>query len=262
MAGRLAGKVALVAGAGPNMGRAVATLFAQEGAKVVVVARSAASTAGTVERIERFGGAAQAVQADVSTEAGAQSAIRAAVAAYGQLDIVYHNAGGFFTPNHAVESLPADFWEGALANNLRSLYWLTRQAVPHLEAAGGGCIITVSAADLVVQDANSAYAAAKAGLIGAARNLARELFPKNIRVHAMCPGIMWEQLAESDDGRVSPAARQLDRLGNAADVAYAALWLASDEAAWVTGLAVNVDGGDAVFADSPMRRGAVEARLA
>ena len=262
MAGRLAGKVALVAGAGPNMGRAVATLFAQEGAKVVVVARGAGSTAGTVERIECFGGAARAVQADVSTEAGAQSAIQAAVAAYGQLDIVYHNAGGFFTPNHAVESLPADFWEGALANNLRSLYWLTRQAVPHLEAVGGGCIITVSAADLVVQDANSAYAAAKAGLIGAARNLARELFPKNIRVHAMCPGIMWEQLAESADGRVSPAARQLDRLGNAADVAYAALWLASDEAAWVTGLAVNVDGGDAVFADSPMRRRAVEARFA
>ena len=262
MTGRLAGKVALVAGAGPNMGRAVATLFAQEGAKVVVVARSAGSTAGTVERIARFGGAAHAVQADVSTEAGAESAIQAAVANFGQLDIVYHNAGGFFTPKYAVESLPADFWEGALANNLRSLYWLTRQAIPHLEAAGGGCIITVSAADLVVQDANSAYAAAKAGLIGAARNLARELFPKNIRVHAMCPGIMWEQLAESDDGRVSPATRQLDRLGNAADVAYAALWLASDEAAWVTGLAVNVDGGDAVFADSPMRRRAVEARMA
>ena len=128
MTGRLAGKVALVAGAGPNMGRAVATLFAQEGAKVVVAARGAGSTAGTVERIERFGGAAHAVQADVSTEAGAQSAIQAAVAAYGQLDIVYHNAGGFFTPKYAVESLPADFWEGALANNLRSLYWLTRQA--------------------------------------------------------------------------------------------------------------------------------------
>ena len=198
----------------------------------------------------------------MSTEAGAQSVTQAAVAAFGRLDIMYHNAGGFFTPKHAVEALPADFWEGALANNLRSLYWLTRQAVPHLEAAGGVCIITVSAADLVVQDANSAYAAAKAGLIGAARNLARELFPKNIRVHAMCPGIMWEQLAESADGRVSPASRQLDRLGNAADVAYAALWLASDEAAWVTGSAVNVDGGDAVFADSPMRRRAVESRLA
>jgi 3-oxoacyl-[acyl-carrier protein] reductase len=262
MAGRLADKVALVAGAGPNMGRAVATLFAQEGAKVVVAARSAESTAGTVERIERFGGAARAVQADVSTEAGAQSVTQAAVAAFGRLDIMYHNAGGFFTPKYAVESLPADFWEGALANNLRSLYWLTRQAVPHLEAGGGGCIITVSAADLVVQDANSAYAAAKAGLIGAARNLARELFPKNIRVHAMCPGIMWEQLAESADGHISPASRQLDRLGNAADVAYAALWLASDEAAWVTGLAVNVDGGDAVFAESPRRRRAVEARLA
>ncbi len=261
MAGRLAGKVAVVAGAGPNMGRAVATLFAQEGAKVVVAARSAENTAGAVERIARFGGAARAVEADVCTEAGAQRVIQAAVTSFGQLDIVYHNVGGFFTPNHAIESLPADFWEGALANNLRSLYWLTHQAVPHLVAAGGGCIITVSAADLVIQDANSAYAAAKAGLIGAARNLARELFPQNIRVHALCPGIMWEPLAESPDGRINPAACQLDRLGNAADAAYAALWLASDEAAWVTGLVVDIDGGDAVFANSPTRRQAVKALL-
>lgn len=261
MAGRMAGRVALVAGAGPSMGRAVATLFAQEGAKVVVAARSSENTAATIARIERFGGEARAIQADVSTEEGAQKAVQAATTAFGQLDILYHNAGGFFSPKYSVEGLPADFWEEALANNLRTLYWLTHESVPYLAAAGGGCIITVAAADLVVQDANSAYAAAKAGLIGAARNLARELFPKNIRVHAMCPGIMWEPLADSPDGRINPASRQLDRLGNATDVAYAALWLASDESAWVSGLAVNVDGGDAVFADSPVRRRAVKERL-
>lgn len=258
MAGRLAGKVALIAGAGSGMGRAVARLFAQEGAKVVLAARTIEAVAETAAHIRGIGGEVQEVQADVSTDQGAEQAVHAARDSYGGLDIVYHNAGGFFSPKHPIDGMPGGFWEQVLANNMHSLYQLTRYSVPLLERAGGGCLITVSAAGLVRQDANSAYAAAKAGLIGAARNLAAELYGKNIRVNAICPGIMWDPvLAESDDGSIVPASAQLERIGNPVDVAYAALWLASDEAAWVTGLALVVDGGDEVFVESPIRREAV-----
>lgn len=257
MEGRLAGKVALIAGAGSGMGRAVATLFAQEGAKVVLAARTHEVVAETAARLRGIGGDAQEVQTDVSTDQGAERAVQTARDSYGGLDIVYHNAGGFFSPKHSIDAMPFDFWEAVLTNNLHSLYQITRFSVPLLEQAGGGCLITVSAAGLVRQDSNSAYAAAKAGLIGAAQNLARELYAKNIRVNAICPGIMWDPLAESDDGSVVPAPAQLERIGNPVDVAYAALWLASDEAAWVTGLALAVDGGDEVFVESPIRRDAV-----
>ena len=256
MAGRLEGKVALIAGAGPGMGRAVATLFAQEGAKVVLVARRKEVAAETAARIREIGGEVQEVQVDATTDQGVEKAVQTARDSFGGLNIVYHNVGGFFGPKHSIEVMPFEFWEEALTNNLHSLYQTTRHSLPLLEKAGG-CLITVSAAGLVRQDANSAYAAAKAGLIGAARNLARELYPKNVRVHAICPGVMWQPLADSPGGNISPASAQLERLGNPVDVAYAALWLASDEAAWVTGLTLAVDGGDEVFVDSPIRRDAM-----
>jgi len=254
MEGRLAGKVALIAGAGPGMGRAVATLFAQEGAKVVLAARTSESAEETAARIRGIGGEVQPIRADVATDEGAKKAVQTAQDSFGGLNIVYHNAGGFFAPKHPVDAMPPDFWDETISNNLRSLYQTARHAVPLLDRAGGGCLLTVSAAGMVRQDANSAYATAKAGLIGAARSLARELYDKNIRVNAICPGLMWEPLAESVDGTVAPASTQLERLGNPVDVAYAAVWLASDEAAWITGLALAVDGGDEVFVDSQLRR--------
>ena len=128
-----------------------------------------------------------------------------------------------------------------------------RRLVPILEARGGGYLITISAGERVRQDANSAYAVAKAGMVAAAKNLAKELYNKNIRVHALCPGIIWDPLP---DGKIAPAPAeaQLERLGNPIDVAYAALWLCSDESAWVTGLELTIDGGDSLFIDSPIRQ--------
>lgn len=254
MSGRLSEKVALIAGAGAGMGRAVGTLFAQEGARVLLAARTKEVAEQTAERIRRFGGEVKTTTADLSTSEGAERAVEETKDSFGGLDIVLHNAGGYFVPKHEIDKMPAEFWDEAVANNLRTLYQVARFSVPRFQDAGGGCLITVSAAGLVRQGSNSAYAATKAGLIGAARNLARELYSKNIRVHAICPGLMWEPLAESENGSIGPASPQLERLGNPVDVAYAALWLASDEAAWVTGLALAVDGGDEAFVDSPLRR--------
>ena len=163
--------------------------------------------------------------------------------------------GGGYSTEHDVTRMPLDLFESALRNNLRSFHLLVKHSVPLLEASGGGAIITVAGGWKVRQDANSAYAAAKAGLIGSAQNLARELYPKNIRVHVLAPSLVWEAFAL---GPIAPASRKLDRLGHAADVAYAALYLCSDEAAWVTGLVLNVDGGDHVLVHSPLRQAAVE----
>ncbi len=148
--------------------------------------------------------------------------------------------------------MEATYWDGALKNNLRTFFNLVQRVIPILEEQGCGCLITISAGERVRQDANTAYAAAKAGMFAAAKNLAKELYEKNIRVHALCPGIIWEPLPE---GPIVPCAPRLERLGNPIDVAYAALWLCSDEAAWVTGLELTIDGGDSLFIDSSIRRG-------
>ena len=248
---RLKDKVALIAGAGSNMSRATALLFAQEGAKVVLAARTTETMDETAERIRANGGDVLTHQTDLTDAAQVDALVDAAVTAFGGVDCLIHAAGGFFSTEHDITTMEPAYWDGALQNNLQTLFNPVRRLVPVLEVHGGGCLITISAGERVRQDANSAYAVAKAGMVAAAKNLAKELYAKNIRVHALCPGIIWDPLP---DGEIVPAEAQLERLGNPIDVAYAALWLCSDEAAWVTGLELTIDGGDSLFIDSPVRR--------
>jgi 3-oxoacyl-[acyl-carrier protein] reductase len=248
---RLKDKVALFGGAGSNMSRATALLFAQEGAKVVLAARTTETMEETAKRIRAKGGDVLTHQTDLTDAAQVDALIDATVAAFGSVDCFIHAAGGFFSTEHDITKMEPTYWEGALQNNLQTLFNPVRRLVPILEARGGGCLITISASERVRQDANSAYAVAKAGIVAAAKNLAKELYDKNIRVHALSPGIIWDPLP---DGEIAPVATQLERLGNPIDVAYAALWLCSDEAAWVTGLELTIDGGDSLFIDSPIRR--------
>ncbi|MCY3744180.1 MAG: SDR family NAD(P)-dependent oxidoreductase [Candidatus Poribacteria bacterium] len=248
---RLKDKVALFAGAGSNMSRATALLFAQEGAKVVLAARTTETMNETAERIRANGGDVRTHQTDLTDATQVDALVDAAVAEFGGVDCLIHAAGGFFSTEHDITAMEPTYWDGALQNNLQTLFNPIRRLVPILEARGGGCLITISAGERVRQDANSAYAVAKAGMVAAAKNLAKELYDKNIRVHALSPGIIWDPLP---DGAIAPASAQLERLGNPIDVAYAALWLCSDEAAWVTGLELTIDGGDSLFIDSPIRR--------
>ena len=252
---RLKDKVALFAGAGSNMSRATALLFAQEGAKVVLAARTTETMDETAERIRANGGDVLTHQTDLMGAAQVDALVNAAVATFGGVDCLIHAAGGFFSTEHDITTMEPAYWDGALQNNLQTLFNPVRRLVPILEARGGGCLITISAGERVRQDANSAYAVAKAGMVAAAKNLAKELYDKNIRVHALSPGIIWDPLP---DGEIAPAATQLERLGNPIDVAYAALWLCSDEAAWVTGLELTIDGGDSLFIDSSVRRAILE----
>ena len=248
---RLKDKVVLIGGAGSNMSRATALLFAQEGAKVVLAARTTETMKETADRMRANGGDVLTHQTDLTEASQVDALIDAAVAEFGGIDCLIHAAGGFFSTEHEIAAMEPAYWDGALQNNLGTLFNLVRRLVPILDERGGGCLITISAGERVRQDANAAYAVAKAGMVAAARNLAKELCDKNIRVHALCPGIIWDALPE---GKIAPVATQLERLGNPIDVAYAALWLCSDEAAWVTGLELTIDGGDSLFIDSPVRR--------
>ena len=160
---RLQGKVALLAGAGPGMGRATALLFAQHGARVSIVARTETTGIETAQRIGAAGGTAMALSADLADGDAAQQAVQQVIAAYGRLDILYFGAGGFFTAAREYAEVDLEFWHLALRNTLDGLYHITQAARPHLR--GGGAIVTVAASFSVRQ---ATPAVAKAACIAAA----------------------------------------------------------------------------------------------
>lgn len=256
---RLAGKVAVVAGAGSGIGRAVAVLFAEEGARVVVSARTAARIEETAriarERArlatqprslsEREGrearGEAVAVAADLTREADVERLFAKAVETYGGVDIVANTAGGFAAA--PLERTEPETFEEMVALNLRTAFLTTRYGAVHLERRGGGAILNTSAAyggafpvtDLV------AYNASKAGVVALTQSAAADLLAKNIRVNCIVPGILSHKYVPGRDVR---RGRRLGRNpGLPEEVAYAALFLASDEAGWITGATLLVDGG-------------------
>ena len=237
---RLKGKTALLCGVGAGMGRATALLFAQEGAKVAVTARSQDHLDETVARIESMGGEAVALPGDVSKRADAERVVSETVQRFGRLDVLYSAAGGSFDHEKELPRVDDSFWQQALNNTLNSLYNLAQAVRPTMKQQGGGAIVAVSASFSVRQEGNAAYGAAKGGIIGLVHNLARELYPDNIRVNCVPAGLFRAKLAE---GQVRPAEPSLARTGHPEDIAYAALYLASDEAGWVTGQALGVDGG-------------------
>ena len=237
---RLNGKVAMMSGIGQGMGRAAAVIFAQEGAQVAIVARRPGHLEETAERIRSIGGNALVVAADLSDKAEAERAVSEVVDHYGRLDILYSAAGGNFDPGRDFDDVDESFWNVTLSNTMNSLYNLAQAARPVMDRQGGGAIVTVAASFSVRQEGNPAYGAAKAGVIGLSQNLAREFFENNIRVNCIAAGLFRGGLG---DGRVGPAAATLSRTGYPQDIGYAALFLASDEAGWITGQTLAVDGG-------------------
>lgn len=238
---RLAGKVAVVGAAGGGMGVAVPLLFAQEGAKVVVAARRPEPLADIVTKIKRAGGEASFVTADLTTEEGAQALADHAERTYGKLDIWYNNMGDAAGRGLKLHETPLTDWNYLTDINLKAAYVATRAGIPAFQRNGRGVLIHVSASFDVRQKGHAGYAAAKAGLLGMVQNTSRAYKADNIRVVCICPqsiGTQWE------GDRVDMPAPNLDRRGTPTDVAWAALFLASDEASWLTGLVVPVDGGN------------------
>ena len=237
---RLENKVALLTGIGQGMGRATALLFGQEGAKTALTARTTDSIEETANRIRSNGGEALSIPGDISTKSEAESVVQDVINEFGQIDILYSAAGGNFDPTRKFEDGNENFWETTIDNTLNSLFNLSQAVRPHMKAQGGGSIIAVAASFSVRQEGNASYGAAKSGIIGLSQSLAREFYSDNIRVNIISAGLFRGKLP---DGIVQPAASDLARTGHPQDIAYASLFLGSDESSWITGQNLAVDGG-------------------
>ena len=246
---RLKDKVVLISGVGPGMGRAIALLFAQEGAHVALVARKADAIEALAQQIrDANGDRAIALQADASVRAQIEDAVAQTIRSFGRLDAFLSLPGGGFRHTRNLPEIEEDAFRGLFENHLMSLFYGVRAVIPHLKQAGGGAIITVGAAYKTLRDGSIGYGAVKEGVVGFTRNLARELHPDNIRANCLCPGLIRQPLAAGPVGLPQMA---LARKGQPEDVAFAALYLASDESRWVTGQTLVVDGGDEVLAGQP-----------
>ena len=251
---RLKDKAALVTGAGSGIGRAAAALFASEGARVACADLSHARAEETAGEIERAGGRAVALSGDVSVAEDAAGMVDGAVDALGRLDIVVNSAG--VTARNALPpgSDPDDVWDRVIEVNLRGTYLVSRCAVAHMQRGGGGSIVNLASTMGMVGyppglgGALNPYPPSKGGVIQLTRNMAVDLARDGIRVNCLCPGFVETDLTKSlTDGpptlEMLESRHPLGRLGQPEEVANAALYLASDEASYVTGAALTVDGG-------------------
>lgn len=251
---RLAGKRAIVTGAGirgevDGTGQATALLFARHGASVAVVDRDAANAERTRARIEAEGGAAIVVEADVGEEADCARAVRATVEAFGGLDVLVNNVG-VHGPGR-VTDFDASDWDRVMAVNLKGAMLMAKHAVARMIDAGGGAVVNIASVDGIRAGGwhNLPYAISKGGIVTATAHMAVHHGRENVRVNCIAPGMIYTEmvagrLAEREGLRdLRRRAAPLGTEGTAWDIAAAALFLASDEARWISGVTLPVDAG-------------------
>jgi len=256
----LAGKVALITGAATGIGRASALLFARSGARVVLVDVRQAEVEASAEEVRAAVGpeAAVAVVADLSQPEQCATAVAQAVEACGRLDVVFNNAGvGTLVVGGTVETIDLDHWNLAQDVNVRAMYLVSRAAVPHMRAAGGGSIVNTSSVSALQASRgrpSHAYAASKGAVLALTRAMAVSLGADRIRVNAICPGLIRTRLTVDIVERAENAAAEgvgipIGRVGEPEDIARCALFLASDASSFITGTQIVVDGGATALAD-------------
>jgi 3-oxoacyl-[acyl-carrier protein] reductase len=245
----LSDKVALVTGSSRGIGAAIAKLFAERGAKVAVHGRDTDALSAVRSEIERAGGRAHAVVADITKFAEIEAARREIEDKLGPIDILVANAGGSFSPPGPVEETSEEGWRASVDGNLTATFLTIKSILPGMKERGAGCIITMSSSAGRRAHPRSPipYAAAKAGIELMTQDVAAQAGPYNVRVNCIAPETI---LTEKNKQWIPEAQRAqladnhpIKRLGTPEDVARAALFLASDDAAWITGIILDVAGG-------------------
>jgi len=255
MIGNLKGKVAIVTGAGQGIGEGIARCFAAAGAKVLIATRTAKNGAAVADSIGKSGGVASLLQTDVGQHAQVDRAVAHAVETYGRLDIVVHNAGVY--PVRSIEELSDGDLDTTLAVNLKAGFWLIKAALPHLRRAGGGRFLFTSSVTgpNVAMPGTAHYAASKSGMNGLIRTAALEFARENITVNGVEPGYILTPAMQAlgSEAEIAEMAKciPLGKLGKPLDIANTMLFLASDEAAYITGQTIVVDGGS-TLPESPV----------
>ena len=252
MSNRVEGKVAIITGSASGIGRATAELFAAEGARVLVADLNGPGAERVAEGIRERGGAAAAHPTDVSSESSIRTMVECAVAEFGGIDILHNNAAMTAAHEHAQDadllSMSVEFWDRSFTVNLRGAMLASKHAIPVMIEGGGGAIVNTSTNQSLAGDLSQfAYSAAKAGVNALARSIATAYGRKGIRCNTVAPGFI---ATASTRKAVSPEMAEaivsnnlIPRAGQATDLAHAVLYLASDEAAFVTGQLISIDGG-------------------
>jgi len=245
---RLTGRRALVTGAASGIGRATAMRLAREGAAIFCADIDALGAEETAKAISASGGTASSGAVDVANLASCEAGVEAAVQALGGLDILA-NIAGILRPGHTHEQ-DASVFDLTLSINLTGTFYMCRSALPKLLEGGGAIVNMASAAALQGVPYNAAYCASKAGVVGLTKSLASEYSRREIRVNCICPGGVMTPMTESgfpveglDTGLMARIAPQMQKIGQPEDIAALVAYLASDEAAYMTGSAITIDGG-------------------